>query len=180
MHIAEAREIGPRDFAVRSRDHNIGEISRLGIRDGTGVELLKYGVSEALLNRVLCQALQKRWVLKHDVLRVVSHVVSPGGLSHYDTFRSSGTTSREASIGRQANQASHDARWRCETIEARQGLPSASAVRPLVNDLIEECAAFPSGAVSCPAQGQSSTCRLRIRVRCFRVADYSPGAVGPL
>jgi hypothetical protein len=43
------------------------------------VELLKNGVSEALLNRVLCQPLQERWVFEHDVLRDVSHVVSSGG-----------------------------------------------------------------------------------------------------
>jgi hypothetical protein len=46
---------------------------------GPGVVILKNGIPEALLNRVLCQALQQRWVLEHDVLRDVGHGVSPGG-----------------------------------------------------------------------------------------------------
>ena len=55
--------MGPGDLAIRSLDYDIGEISALGTRDSTGVKFLKNGVPEALLNRVLCQALEKRWVL---------------------------------------------------------------------------------------------------------------------
>ena len=91
---------------MRRPDDDIGEISGMGIWDGTGVVILKNGVSEALLNRVLCQALRKCWVLEHDVLRVVSPrrlSGRPVSLCHLSVFIQ-GTVSREASIG-EAGQA---------------------------------------------------------------------------
>lgn len=112
--------MGPWDFDVRRPDDDIGEISGMGIWDGTGVVILKNGVSEALLNRVLCQTLQKCWVLEHDAsrcqptssLRAACLTMSPFGL------HSGNALARERQLARRAKQVSHDARWRCETIEA--------------------------------------------------------------
>jgi hypothetical protein len=57
LYITDARETGPGDLAVRSLDDDIGEVSPLGIRDSTSVELLQHCVLEALLRRKLCQPL---------------------------------------------------------------------------------------------------------------------------
>jgi hypothetical protein len=43
--IAEARETGASDIAVRGFDDDVGEISAPGIRDGTGLEFLKRGAA---------------------------------------------------------------------------------------------------------------------------------------
>src|SRR5205807_5349715 len=80
--IAEARELGPADFAGRGFHEDIRVVAGFGIGSDSGVVVFQDGVSEALLCHIFGQTLQNLWIPRQKSCAVSIHFRTPPSLSY--------------------------------------------------------------------------------------------------
>jgi hypothetical protein len=75
--IAEARELGPRDFTGRGPHRDVRVVASFRMRGDSRVEVFQDRVSEALLCHILGQALQDLWILGQKPCAIAIHKLFP-------------------------------------------------------------------------------------------------------